>query len=191
MKKYFLKKNNLFLKFSKLAKFWNFSKIVVNRQSVTLTFKIQKLQIICKKTSKLASKLDKNLQSYGKLKNVHGLLGHPLDSKSRKLVIFGIQTSIWIQKNIESKSSIQFQKQILVSKSDIRIQNVFWYPDPVSKSGIQIKNPNRQKNVSLDLPGFGVRIHKMHGIHRPNNIFDIQIQYPNPKKKFWCPNLGP
>ena len=40
------------------------------------TIKIQKLQIICKKTSVLAQNLDINLLTYDKIKNVHGFLGH-------------------------------------------------------------------------------------------------------------------
>ena len=39
MKKYFWKHNNFFLKFSKLPKIRKFSKIVVNRQSMTLKIK--------------------------------------------------------------------------------------------------------------------------------------------------------
>jgi len=54
MTKFFLKKK-FYLKFLKLAKFWNFPKIMVNRQSITLTKTIQKLQIIWK-----------NLAYYGK-----------------------------------------------------------------------------------------------------------------------------
>ena len=51
---------------------------MVNRQTIDFTIKIQKLQIICKKSSALAQKLDKNSLTYDKMKNVHGLLGHPL-----------------------------------------------------------------------------------------------------------------
>ena len=53
---------------------------MVNRQSISLTKKIQKLQKIFKKTSVLALKSDKNSQSYDKMKNRRGLLGHPLQS---------------------------------------------------------------------------------------------------------------
>ena len=45
---------------------------------MTLTIKIQKLQIICKKTSVLAWKLDKNSQSYGKMKSGLRTFGTPL-----------------------------------------------------------------------------------------------------------------
>jgi hypothetical protein len=50
---------------------------MVNRQSISMTKK-KKLQKICKKSSVLALKSDKNSQSYDKMKNRRGLLGHRL-----------------------------------------------------------------------------------------------------------------
>ena len=47
---------------------------------MVFTIKIQKLQIICKKSSVLLQKLDKNSLTYDKMKNGGGgLLGHPLE----------------------------------------------------------------------------------------------------------------
>ena len=46
---------------------------------MVFAIKIQKLQVICKKSGALIQKLDKNSLTYDKIKNRCGLLGHPLE----------------------------------------------------------------------------------------------------------------
>ena len=60
----------------------HFSKFVINRQSMIFKINIKKLQIICKTSSMLTQKEDKNSLTYDKMKNVNGLMGHTLSLKN-------------------------------------------------------------------------------------------------------------